>query len=66
MIDEFDKERIRGYTKKWHCPPASVEALLKAIQDYYEKKKDKKMVKKIVAVLSPINNYYKIGIEKQL
>ena len=47
--------------KKMHCPPASVQALLTAITDYYEKKSDIKKVKKIKKTLEGINNYYMAG-----
>ncbi len=45
--------------KKMHCPPAPIEAFLKAIQDYYKKKNDEKTVKKIDGALSLIRCYYK-------
>ena len=47
--------------KKMHCPPASIQALLTAIVDYYEKKSNIDKVKKIKKVLEGINYYYMIG-----
>ena len=44
--------------RKMHCPPASVQALLTAISEYYEKKSDVDKVKKIKKALEGINNYY--------
>ena len=50
--------------EKLHCPPASIQALLSAIKDYYKKKEELNKVKKIEKVLSNINWYYKEGVEK--
>ena len=47
--------------KKMHCPPASIQALLTAIVDYYEKKSNIDKVKRIKKALEGINYYYMIG-----
>jgi nitrogen fixation NifU-like protein len=46
---------------KMHCPPASIQALLMAIADYYEKKSNIDMVKKIKKDIDGINDFYMIG-----
>lgn len=49
--------------EKLHCPPASIQALLISIADYYKKKKESKKVIKIEKALDSIDNYYKKGVE---
>ena len=50
--------------EKLHCPPASIEALLTSIKNYYKKNKQLKKVNKIEEALSNINWYYKEGVGK--
>lgn len=50
--------------EKLHCPPASVQALLTAILDYYRKNNEEKKIKKIEKALGSIKCYYKAGIKK--
>ncbi len=49
--------------KKWHCPPATVEAFLKALLDYYERRIDKSEAETIRNVLQSVDDYYKEGRE---
>jgi len=44
--------------KKWHCPPASIEAFLKCVQQYYQKKHDKEKSKEIKKLLKIIKTCY--------
>lgn len=50
--------------EKLHCPPASIQALLMAISDYYRRNKEGKKVKKIEKALASIKCYYKAGVEE--
>jgi nitrogen fixation NifU-like protein len=45
--------------QKLHCPPASVQALLTAIADYFGKKGNTNKVKKIKKALAGIKCYYR-------
>lgn len=51
-------------TEKLHCPPASIQALLIAINDYFKKKKELKKTKIIDKILENIDSYYEKGVEK--
>ncbi|UCD14150.1 MAG: iron-sulfur cluster assembly scaffold protein [Thermoplasmatales archaeon] len=51
--------------EKLHCPPASIQALLMAISDYYGKNNEVKKVKKIDKALATIKCYYQEGIEEK-
>ncbi len=64
LMDMVMKELGDIPKKKMHCPPAPIEAFLKAIQDYCAKKNEEKMVKKIDDVLSSVKCYYKVGLEE--
>ena len=46
--------------KKWHCPPASIEAFLKCVQQYYQKNSNKEKSKNIKEFLNIIKTYYTI------
>jgi nitrogen fixation protein NifU and related proteins len=60
MLMELIREEFRDIPKqKLHCPPASVQALLTAISDYYKKKEEEKKVKRIEKTLIGIKRYYK-------
>lgn len=50
--------------RKWHCPPASIEALLRSFQQYFQRQRDQAKVRKIKNVLSLVKPYYKRGGEK--
>ena len=50
--------------EKLHCPPASIQALLTAISDYYKKNKELEKVKRIEKALVDIRCYYKAGTEE--
>ncbi len=49
---------------KWHCPPASIEALLKALQSYYVKVQDDQAVKNIERAINALKPYYTMGREQ--
>jgi len=64
MLMKTIKREFRDLSKeKMHCPPASVQALLTAIADYYKQKCNIDKVKKIKKALEVINYYY-IGEKK--
>lgn len=46
---------------KWHCPPASIEALLKALQNYFVKVRDDQAVKNLEQAISALKPYYRMG-----
>lgn len=47
--------------RKWHCPPACIEALLRSLQQYLRRQRDEETVRKIEDVLSLLKPYYKRG-----
>jgi len=46
---------------KLHCPPATVEAFLKAILQYYEKEGETKVTSRIKGLISILAKYYERG-----
>ncbi len=58
MIKMIRKELGNIPRRKWHCPPAPPEAFLKALCQYYEKKRDKKKAREIKAILKTVKKYY--------
>lgn len=52
--------------KNWHCLPSAVQSLLKAIQNYYEKKGDVNKVKDLEKLLDDIKSYVDNYIKENL
>lgn len=50
--------------EKWHCPPASLEAFVRALLQYYVKKGDSDKAKLLEEILEIIKPYYMKGREK--
>ena len=40
--------------KKWHCSPASIEAFLRCIKQYYKRKSDEEKIKEIEELLKNV------------
>lgn len=51
--------------RKWHCPPACIEALLRSLQQYFQRQGDQAKATRIKSVISVMKSYYKRGRAKQ-
>jgi nitrogen fixation NifU-like protein len=49
--------------KKLHCPPASVEAFLRASLMYYEKHRAREKADKLKALIESIEKFYQRGVD---
>lgn len=59
LINLIEKELGDIPGKKMHCPPASVEAFLKATLMYYEKQHNKEKIDKLRELIESMERYYK-------
>jgi len=50
--------------KNWHCPPAAVQALLIAFFDYYQRNKDEKRLKRLIAIQEEIRCLFESGVRE--
>ena len=57
LIEQIDLKLGEIPEKNWHCLPTAVESLLKAIQNYYEKKGEVKKVKELDKLIEDIKIY---------
>jgi len=59
LINLIEKELGDIPGKKMHCPPASVEAFLRATLMYYEKQHNKEKIDKLRELIESMERYYK-------
>lgn len=63
LINLIEKELGDIPGKKLHCPPASVEAFLRASLMYYEKHRNKEKTAKLKAIIESIDKFYQRGLD---
>lgn len=59
---EIVRDELGGLPRaKWHCPPASIEAFLKASLEYFKNIGEERMVKNLEEAIEALKPYYKMG-----